>query len=1047
MRCLTCQSDQPDAAPFCGSCGTPFFQQCVACGHRSEPAARFCIECGARLGQASPNSHDALTSIVDSTRYRPEKKLVTVLFADIVDSTKLIEHLEPDEAATQLNGILASMRAGISRFGGAVNKLQGDGLMAIFGAPIPQEDHAIQACCAAIAIRDSIMQAGQVQVRIGMHTGEAVVQEVSNDLSSQYEAMGIAVHIAARAEQVARPSEIIITDTTLHSARELLEAEALGPRLLKGLSQSINLYSLLAIRPFAASQQFLGGQRISNFVARADSLSELHAHLDRSLSGASKIVGISGDPGVGKSRLGFEFATDCRREGVSVIEARATAHGQTTSLQPIVDLLKSFIGNIRTTSPEGTGLELLTDRLSQFGLAAEAKHLAEFLGISKRDVRGEPTLEIATVALVRRVCRAIGREQSMVILFEDLHWLDAAGDSFLLALIEAFSESRVLLLLSFRPGYIRDWMKSSNYSQITLQPLPREAINDIARELIGADPSTAELRTQIAERSAGNPFFAEEITRALLDRKALTGARGNYSTTEPNAANMLPNTVRGLISFRIDRLDDQQKRFVEAASVVGREFSAEVATEISGIDRSDAQTQIDALLALEMIYSAPQGGLEQLAFKHPLVQEVAYASLVSERRKLLHRRAAKALSSHFSKELNEHAALIARHWEEGGDPIQAASLYMTSATWMGTRDPVQAVRTWKHVRDLTSNLPAEGPSAFMRMMACGQIINLSWRENAAPELLEPIYEEATRLAGQLKDARAGALVTMAYGRALLASGSADDYLSGVKKAQEMLSETPNSSVAALLLAVESHSTGQAGFLKSALQLNSRALERVSDVEVADQRMIGFDVKHWLVALRSRYLMQTGDHAGAEYLIDELLRDTAKLDLTHRAVALGVRVDAAALNRDASRAFEAAGELESIARQNSSPYVSVLTNYFRGIALLVAGENEKAHERLSKALEQAHRDRTGLELEPLMLANLSDSFGNDQATEAIEIANRAQALARRRSQRVAELFALSTKIRILNRAALAVEPALTEEFDRLISVTGAERLRLRTLPTS
>jgi adenylate cyclase len=966
-----------------------------------------------------------------------------VLFADIVDSTKLIEHLEPDEAATQLNTILAAMRAGIGRFGGAVNKLQGDGLMAIFGAPIPQEDHAIQACCAAIAIRDSIMQSGQVRIRVGVHTGEAVVQAVSNDLSSQYEAMGIAVHIAARAEQVARPSEIIITDTTLHSARELLEVEPLGPRILKGLSQSINLFALQGIRTFAASQQFLGGQRISTFVARADSLSELRAHLDRSLSGASSVVGISGEPGVGKSRLSFEFATECRREGISVIEARATAHGQTTPLQPIIDLLRSFIGNVRS-SLDGGSLELLTNRLSQLGMTDEIQPLAEFLGISKRDARSEPKTEAATIEIVRRACRIIGSEQSAVILLEDAHWLDAASELLLDTLVDAFRSSRVLLLLSFRPGYIRDWMQNSGYSQINLQPLPREAINEIARELVGTDFSTAELRSQIAERSDGNPFFAEEITRALLDRKVLVGARGNYSTTQPSAANMLPNTVRGVISFRIDRLEERQKRFLEAASVVGREFPAEVVIEVSGIDRLDARDQIDALLDLEMIFNAPRGSLEHLSFKHPLVQEVAYASLVSERKKSLHRKAAKALSSYFAKALNEHAALIAHHWEEGGDPVQAASLYISSATWMGARNPVQAVRTWKHVRELTSTLPAEGPGPFMRMMACGQIINLSWRDNATPETLGPLYEEATSLARQLKDARAGALVTMAYGRALLSSGSADDYLSGVKKAQEILSETPNRSAAALLLAVESHATGQAGFLKNALRLNAKALERVRDIDVADQRMIGFDVGQWLMALRARYLMQTGDAPGSERLIDELLLDAEKLDLTHRVVALGVRLDAAALDRDVSRAFDAASQLGDIAATNTSPYVAVLTNYFRGIALLVAGENEKARKKLLGAVEQAHRDRTGLELEPLMLANLADALAEDQTQEAIELVGRAQALARRRSQRVAELFAVSTKIRILTRANLQTESTLAEELDRLISVTGAERLRTRAL---
>jgi hypothetical protein len=225
-------------------------------------------------------------------------------------------------------------------------------------------------------------------------------------------------------------------------------------------------------------------------------------------------------------------------------------------------------------------------------------------------------------------------------------------------------------------------------------------------------------------------------------------------------------------------------------------------------------------------------------------------------------------------------------------------------------------------------------------------------------------------------------------------------------------------------------------------LNAAALANVDRIDAADQRMLGFNVRHWLTTLRARYLMQTDDPVGSDRLIYELLNGTTELDLTHRVMALGIRIDAAALDRDAPRASAAARELESATAQSSSPYISVLTDYFIGISLLAANEREKAECRLRRALEQAHRDRTGLELEPLMLANLSDALGGERVDEAIEIAGRAQALAQRRSQRIAELFAVSSRIRAMLRARKRIEPELSEEFERLIAMTGAQRLGSR-----
>jgi tetratricopeptide (TPR) repeat protein len=338
------------------------------------------------------------------------------------------------------------------------------------------------------------------------------------------------------------------------------------------------------------------------------------------------------------------------------------------------------------------------------------------------------------------------------------------------------------------------------------------------------------------------------------------------------------------------------------------------------------------LLELEMLYDRADRTDEVLAFKHPLVQEVTYASLVIDRRRSLHRRAAAALAAHFASSADEHAAVIAHHWDEGGEPEQAVTRYMMSAHWTAPRDPVQATRIWERVRQLVTAMPVAPHVNYMRLLACGQIINLSWRESAAIERLRPVYDEAIAIAKRQKEVRAAALITMAYGRVLLSAGSADDYLEYIEEAQVLSSEKYNASVEAMLTAVQSHALGLAGFLSRALSLNRAALECVEQIEPTDRRMLGFDPKYWLWALRARYLLLTNDTIGAEQQLERLLTSTSEsVDAVHRVVALGSRIDAASLDRDAARAMDAAHQLnEAYATKNASPYLSVLSKYYSGL---------------------------------------------------------------------------------------------------------------------
>jgi class 3 adenylate cyclase/tetratricopeptide (TPR) repeat protein len=1050
MKCSTCRSENAADASFCINCGSSLYRVCPQCKHRSIPTARYCVECGSAI---VPTSDIRQTDGIQpkrsdipafQTARDGERKFVTILFADIVDSTRLIEKMEPDEAAGQLFCVLDGMREAVRRFDGTVNKMQGDGLMALFGAPVAQEDHAVRACCAALAMREAVDRLGSVKVRIGIHTGEAVLQTISNDLNSQYDAMGIAVHIAARIEQAVASSGIGLSFATLEASRGMLDVEPLGAREFKGLSRPIQLFALRGIRSVAASQQFLGGQRLSSFVGRETELLRLNDALSQARSGASPVLGIVGEPGAGKSRLTFEFIMESRRKKIPVFEARATAHGRATPLQPVLELARSFF----FISPGDTaevGRARINSRLAGLGLIADGPVLMNFLGIRDPADRPAPAIEHRElVALFGRISAVVGQLAPAVVLFEDVHWLDEASEPFLGEIVQGLAHSKVLLLLNFRSGYRREWMDETFYDQVVLQPLTSNATEILAAELLGSDQSTARILDQIVDRAAGNPFFAEELVRALVDQGALAGVRGNYNRVDNAPVGALPSTVRGVIGFRVDRLGKAEKLFLEGASVLGREFPVDAAANVAGMEMLDARTHVNKLLELEMLYERTDRTTGLLAFKHPLVQEVTYASLVVDRRRSLHRRAAAALATHFAGSANEHAALIAHHWDEGGEPTQAASQYMVSAHWTAPRDPVQATRAWERVRELVTSLPAAPHVNYMRMMACGQIINLSWRESAALERLQPVYDEAIGIARQQKDARSAAMLTMAYGRALLATGSADDYLAYIEEAQVLSSDKYNASVEAMLVTVQSHAVGLAGFLNRALSLNGAALESVERIEPTDLRTLGFDPKYWLWALRARYLHLTNDTIGAEQLLDKLLADTSEnVDNVHRVVALGSRIDAAALDRDAARAMDAADQLDGTSgRENVSPYLSVLSKYWFGVALLAADDWSRAQQQLGAALTLARDSRAGLDLEPLILANLAEASHDDTIAKRLELAEEARLSARRRSLRVAELFANSSLIRIQTKERIPINEHFQTEFDRLIELTGASRLRSR-----
>lgn len=1043
MRCDTCQHPNVDDANFCVNCGAALAQTCPHCARRNAPIARFCAGCGLKLHADGPPARvqtptvPAVSPVLSTRAAREgERKRATILFADIAGSTHLVEKLDPEDAAKLLGLVTSAMRAAVARFEGTVNKLQGDGIMALFGTPIPQEDHAIRACCAALAMIEDVRAIdGAPPIRVGIHTGEVVVRAIANDVSAQYDAIGVAVHLAARLEHEAAPFGALISKATLRGAAGSIVVEMVGERLLRGITDPVPVYALKGIRSTGTSQQFQGGQRLSAFVGRDLEMTVLHRALEAANAGTSRVLGIVGEAGSGKSRMVFEFLETCRNEGRPVLEARATAHGRVAPLQTVLSLMRAFFG-ISEEMDIGEATGRVRSAMQRADAMRDTPLLLDFLGLPLGE--GETVLtDIAgrrarLLDAIKHLSRSAALANPSVLVIEDLHWLDAASEPFIEAVAQAVAGTKSLLLVDFRPGYRATWMERSFYEQVSLVPLSAGAVAVMLDRLLGEDPSLAPLRSRVVDRAAGNPFFAEELVRTLIERGALTGLPGAYRPTQGARDVPLPETVQSVLGSRIDRLAEHDKILLQAAAVVGREFPLEAVAEIAELAGDLARESIARLVASEMIYERPDLQRDAFAFRHPLVQEAAYGSLLSDRKRDLHRRAASALAALYKDRADETAALVAHHWEEAGDVMQAAAAFVKAALWIGTRDPKQALEAWRSVRRLLEGAAPAPPVDYMMMMACGQIVNYAWREGIDAEEVEPVFDQAMSLARKLEDMRAAALITLAYGRFLAAHGSADEYLAHTERAMADAELTGDPSLKALSQAVHSHALVSAGFVARGLEANSRALACVDQIAPRELQTLGYNVRHWLMALRARLLLLAGRAADVSEELDRLLHNPIEqVDALHRTMALAVAAEVAALQGQPDVVQFCAAEIESACKDTPTPYLQVLALRYRGAAALGSGQPVLAATLFCEALDLLRRQHAGLEVEPQILIGLSEAKSSKDKVQAHALLQEALALAKRRGMRASEGLALAAWLRADPRAS-----EVRERLEKLSAETGA-----------
>jgi tetratricopeptide (TPR) repeat protein len=599
-----------------------------------------------------------------------------------------------------------------------------------------------------------------------------------------------------------------------------------------------------------------------------------------------------------------------------------------------------------------------------------------------------------------------------------------------------------LIILTYRPTYQAPWKDGPEFREIRLEELRDEDVAALIRDLIGNHPSTRALCDRIVERSGGNPFFAEELIRSLVDSGELDGRPGQYEAAKEPATETLPATVQTVIGARIDRLAPADKEVLQIGATIGREFPLAVLTEVTRATGPELAGILSRLSQVELIQSvASETEQDRFAFRHPLIQEVAYAMQLRTRRIELHSAVAKALERFHHNQLSEYADLIAHHFEAAKNFASAATYAARAAAWIGTTNSRLAMKSWQKVRLLLQSMPRSPDTDRLRMRASGQVVNLGWREGASAEEVAPFAKEALDIAREMKDSVSEVLILAGYGRLSACTGSADEYVKQVLQAID-LSDSADPSVSTMLQVFLCQAYGYAGKLREALQASDTALRHIADIQKSHEALLGFNVERWLESLRARLLVRMGSFATAKQGIDRLISsekdrpDPAVQFIPHLA-----GVELAWLTHDQKLADFHSLRIDEIAASSGIPYVAVYAAACRGLALSLAGDHVAAIQKLESAIRLATEAFAGLEYESEMLAYLAElHLRSNSPTAAFRVAERGVAVATDRRSRLAECRATLVLAQVVGAANLHHPDYQARELlargRRLIEETGA-----------
>jgi class 3 adenylate cyclase len=604
-----------------------------------------------------------------------ERKQVTVLFADLKGSMELLADRDPEEARQFLDPVLERMMDAVHRYEGTVNQVMGDGIMALFGAPIAHEDHAVRACYAALTMQASVKRyAAEMQrtkgvpihIRVGLNSREVVVRSIGSDLHMDYTAVGQTTHLAARMEQMAMPGSILITPEVCQLAEGYIQVKSLGPMPIKGMTAPVEISEVTGAGHVRTRLQAAAARGLTRFVGRDAELHSLYQVLQQAGAGRGQVVAVIGEAGVGKSRLISEFLHPLHSEGWRVLESASVSYGKATPYFPVIDLLKRYAhveehDDARTIRAKVTGQVLTLDEALQDAITA----LLSLLDALPEDT---PFLQLdpsqrrqRTLTALKRVVLRESQVQPVLLVFEDLHWIDSETQALLDSLVESLPTARLILLVNYRPEYQHGWGAKTYYTQVRLDPLPLVSAEELLQVLLGDDPGLVALKRLLIARTEGNPFFLEESVRALVETGELGGERGAYRLESALQSLQVPATVQAVLAARVDRLPPEEKRLLQTAAVIGNEILLPLLQTIAELPEEMLHRCLAHLQAAEFLYETRLFPEQEYTFKHALTHEVAYGSLLQERRRALHARTVEALETLVPDGVADQVERLAHH--------------------------------------------------------------------------------------------------------------------------------------------------------------------------------------------------------------------------------------------------------------------------------------------------------------------------------------------------------------------------------------------------
>jgi class 3 adenylate cyclase/tetratricopeptide (TPR) repeat protein len=678
--CSACSTELPAGAKFCLECGQPIEAQPPALSRLTTPAAY------------TPK-HLAEKILTSRAALEGERKQVTVLFVDLKGSTELIADLDPEEAQTLLDPALHIMMEAVHRYEGTVNQVLGDGIMALFGAPLAHEDHAVRACYAALAMQAGIRRYAdevrrthgvEIQIRVGLNSGEVVVRTVGNDLHMDYSAVGQTTHLAARMEQTASPGTIQITPAVQRLVEGYVQVKALSPMPIKGLRDSLEVFAVLGAGPVQTRLQAAAMRGLSPMVGRQTEVALLSQALAQAWEGRGQVVGVIGEPGIGKSRLVWEVLQSFHLDGWRVFASRGLAYSTTTPYLPIIELLKGYFGieisdDVHQRRAKITNTLLRLDR----ALAPSLPAILTLLDVPVGELRWqalEPrqrrqyTLDAWKYLLLRE-----SQGQPLLVIVEDLQWIDTETQACLDTLVESLSAARLLLLVNYRPEYQHTWGSKMAYSQIRLDPLPATNVEALFQALVGANPELEPLQRLLIVRTGGNPFFLEESVQTLVETGVLVGEPGAYRLTQALPTIQVPATVQAVMAARLDRLPPEEKRLLQVAAVIGMEVPFLLLQSVAALSEEALRRSLAHLQTTEFLYEARLFPELEYTFKHALLHDVAYMSLLERQRRIYHAAVGRSLELLYAGRNAEVVELLAYHFGRSTEDEDAVDYAILAA--------------------------------------------------------------------------------------------------------------------------------------------------------------------------------------------------------------------------------------------------------------------------------------------------------------------------------------------------------------------------------